>query len=695
MNQPALSADEIVRQAIGLDSDAARRTFLEASCNGDSALRELVDRRIREHLEQPPTVNRSPTAQTPREGGDAVDLPQIGSRIGPYQLIREIGEGGMGVVYLARQSEPIQRDVALKIIKVGMDTRRFVARFESERQMMALLDHPGITKVLDAGSTPAGRPYFVMELVLGEPITRYCDDRRLPVRRRLELFVRVCQAIEHAHQKGVIHRDIKPSNVLVIDQDGRARPKVIDFGIAKATAPRQPNDTAMTRAGDMIGTPLYMSPEQAGSGDIDTRSDIYTLGVVLYELLTGTAPFHNVGSNELQDIREAIRTREPPTASQRIQSLGQTAAEVSAKRDTDVVALRRAIRGELDWILLKCLARDRERRYQSAGELARDVERHLRGEAIDAAAPSYWYRTKKFVSRNRVAVAALAVVAFLLAFVSVFSSIMAVRSRELAKRATEAEQLASARLVDVEHQRDRALAAEKRIAQLEREQRNRLAIQQAASKHNLQMFKGMLADASGKTLPPAGADLELMPLSDYLETNFPGICPESEEVDHTPPPPVAALPPDAPRIISAANSTPDEELQIVVCPEDPECRERVLKNILQQQQAAFGKKDLFVALTLTELGDLMSQRQRWNESAEYFEEAIDVLKEAAEEHPELLRIRENLTNVIKNRGDVQRSIEELKSAKEVLQRIDLEGNLRMFWEKVQESLNSKDPEDAR
>jgi serine/threonine protein kinase len=337
-----------------------------------------------------------------------------GAVIGPYKLLEQIGEGGFGVVFMAEQSQPVRRMIALKILKPGMDTRQIVARFEAERQALAIMDHPNIAKVFDGGQTGTGRPYFVMDLVKGLPITDYCDQTRLTTRQRLELFVQVCHAVQHAHQKGIIHRDLKPSNVLVTMQDGMPQVKVIDFGVAKALGQQLTDKTLFTGFAQMVGTPLYMSPEQAALSnvDVDTRSDIYSLGVLLYELLTGTTPFdkERLRKAPYDELRRIIREEEPPKPSTRISTLGQAATTMSAQRQSDPARLSRLCRGELDWIAMKALDKDRNRRYETANSLAQDVERFLRDEPVQACPPSAWYRLGKFVRRNRGAVVAASLV---------------------------------------------------------------------------------------------------------------------------------------------------------------------------------------------------------------------------------------------------------------------------------------------
>jgi len=355
-----------------------------------------------------------------------VAAERVGTTVGRYKLLEQIGGGGMGVVYMAEQLRPVRRKVALKIIKPGMDSGQVIARFEAERQALTMMDHPNIAKVLDAGTTDAGRPYFVMELVKGIPITDYCDQARLSTRQRLELFIQVCHAVQHAHQKGVIHRDLKPGNVLVTLHDDKPVPKVIDFGIAKATGEVLTERTLFTNYAQMLGTPLYMSPEQAqiSGTDVDTRSDVYGLGVLLYELLTGTTPFDKKRLREAayDEMRRIIREEDPPNPSTRLRTMGDSITSISALRHTEPKKLSRLVHGELDWIAMKSLEKDRARRYETANGLARDVERYLHDEPVQACPPSTAYRLKKFIRRNKVVVAAgSAIVAALVAGVVVAS----------------------------------------------------------------------------------------------------------------------------------------------------------------------------------------------------------------------------------------------------------------------------------
>ncbi len=457
------------------ESPGERSAFLDRACAGDVARRRRLEVLLGSHetrdsfLEGPAVGRRAmadlnpdltevfgpgrpdeeiTTRSSPAEGP--------GSHVGPYKLLQQLGEGGMGTVYMAEQAQPVRRKVALKVIKAGMDSRQVVARFEAERQALALMDHVNIARVLDAGATGSGRPYFVMELVHGVPITSYCDVNRLTARQRLELFVPVCRAIQHAHQKGIIHRDIKPSNVLVTLYDGRPVPKVIDFGVAKATEQSLTERTLFTQYGTLVGTLEYMSPEQAEMSalGVDTRSDIFSLGVLLYELLTGGTPLSHKRVREAAyaEVLRMIREEEPQKPSTRLSDSGEALASISAHRHMEPSRLARLMRGELDWIVMKALEKDRNRRYETAGGFAADVQRYLDDEPVQACPPSTWYRFRKFASRNKVALTtgagvASAVLAALviLAVSNVMIRREQARTRVEKVRAEESQRLAEAR----------------------------------------------------------------------------------------------------------------------------------------------------------------------------------------------------------------------------------------------------------
>jgi serine/threonine-protein kinase len=391
--------------------------FLDEACGANAALRARVGELL--HAHQAMGSIHGGRGESPATPMGELNQEKPGTVIGVYKLLEQIGEGSFGVVFMAEQQHPVRRKVALKVLKAGMDTRQVVARFEAERQALALMDHPHIARVLDAGETAAGRPYFVMDLVRGLPITAYCDQAQLTPRERLDLFVAVCQAVQHAHQKGIIHRDIKPSNVLVTLNDGTPAVKVIDFGIAKATGRQLTDKTLFTGFALMIGTPLYMSPEQAALSniDVDTRSDIYSLGVLLYELLTGTTPLEKERLKEADydELRRLICEEEPPRPSLRVSTLGvAAAATVSARRQHHPQRLRRLFRGELDWIVMKALEKDRARRYDTASAFAADVRRYLADEPVEACPPSAWYRFRKFARRNKGRLTAAGLVLFCL-----------------------------------------------------------------------------------------------------------------------------------------------------------------------------------------------------------------------------------------------------------------------------------------
>src|SRR2546425_3411062 len=472
MNAPVQSIRAIFDEASEIADAEQRRAFVARACDDNEALRREVEELLAAH-----ETAGGFLADSKRDESAALTLKE-GDRIGRYKLLQPVGEGGCGVVYMAEQTEPVRRRVALKVIKLGMDTKQVIARFEAERQALALMDHPNIAKVLDAGATEAGRPYFVMELVRGIKITEFCDEKSVPTADRLRLFTQVCQAIQHAHQKGLIHRDIKPSNILVTVNDGVPVPKIIDFGIAKATAGPLTDKTFFTAFEQFIGTPAYMSPEQAEmtSLDIDTRTDIYSLGVLLYELLTGRPPFDpsELLQSGLDEMRRTIREKEPDRPSTRLSTMAEGELTTVAKhRHTEAPRLIHLVRGDLDWIVMKCLEKDRARRYETANGLASDIQRHLNNEPVVARPPSTLYRIEKLVRRNRLAFTAAALVALALVLGIVASTWQAIRATRFRQQA-QGEALAN---------RQNLYAADMNLANQALENDNLLRARQLLEKH--------------------------------------------------------------------------------------------------------------------------------------------------------------------------------------------------------------------
>jgi serine/threonine protein kinase/tetratricopeptide (TPR) repeat protein len=484
----AALAKSLFLAASELNDPTERAAYLDRECGGDAELRARVEALLRANDAEPlppAAAGEGCGAHIPDRLPRTEDYGDPTARVGAvlagkYKLVEELGEGGMGSVFMAQQTEPVKRAVAVKVIKAGMDSKAVLARFEAERQALAMMDHPNIAKVLDAGTTDGGRPFFVMELVKGKPITQFCDERKLTPRQRLELFVPVCQAIQHAHQKGVIHRDLKPSNVLVALYDDRPVPKIIDFGVAKAAGQALTDKTLMTGFGALVGTPEYMSPEQANLNnlDIDTRSDVYSLGVLLYELLTGTTPVDrkSLGKAAILEILRIVREVEPPKPSAKLSTIG-TLPSVAANRGTEPAKLSKLMKGELDWVVLKALEKDRTRRYESANGLSRDIQRYLADEVVEARPPSAGYRLKKYVKRNKgpVVAASLVLAALLAGMAGTTWGLLQARQSAEAERLANGEAQAKKTLAEANETKAIAAAARERQAKSDADDKRREA----------------------------------------------------------------------------------------------------------------------------------------------------------------------------------------------------------------------------
>jgi eukaryotic-like serine/threonine-protein kinase len=636
-----------------------RAAFLDAACGDDPGLRAEVARLLESadqaegFLEKPLVSQAGPllreamedfepsTATPPPEdpaGTSTLTTPAPSGlpaeHIGPYRLLQKIGEGGMGEVWLAEQTEPVRRRVALKLIKAGMDTKQVIARFEAERQALALMDHPAIAKVYEAGETPRGLPYFAMEYVAGEPINTYCDRHRLGMPERLELFERVCDGVQHAHQKGVIHRDLKPSNVLVAIQDGKPVPKIIDFGVAKATAQRLTEKTMFTELGVLIGTPEYMSPEQAEMTglDVDTRTDVYALGVMLYELLTGALPFE---SKELRqagydEIRRRIREVDPPRPSTRISTLGDASTESAHNRRTEPSKLVSQIKGDLDWITMKALEKDRTRRYGSPAELAADLGRHIRHEPVLAGPPSAVYRSRKFVRRHRlgVAVATLAVLSL-----AGFGVTMAMQARRIAREYTRAERV-SEFLVDLFKVSDPSEARGNAVTAREILDKGVEKVQRQLSGEPEVMARLMLT--MGRVYTSLGLGVKAEPLirkSVELRRQVLG----SEH-------------PDTLRARSQLAWVTGESLGHF------SEAEKMLREVLQAQERVLGDENLDTLQTMNSLGVMYERMDRYEESGRFYRKALDGRRRLLPPgHPDLLWSLNNVASNSEFRGDLPKA----------------------------------------
>jgi len=671
-------AEEIFQRAADLPPEE-RSALLDRECRDDAALRSEVESLLT-CLEE----GRIASLQ-------AVDLAEdpepdlVGTRLGPYRLVELIGEGGFGCVYAAAQEEPIRRSVAVKVIKLGMDTRRVISRFEAERQALALMDHPGIAKVLDAGTTDTGRPYFVMELVRGIPITEYCDAQGLSVRERLALFVAVCEAVQHAHQKGIIHRDLKPSNVLVNGGDGGRQPKVIDFGVAKAVGRRLTDQTISTGRFEFVGTPEYMSPEQAEIGgiDVDTRSDVYSLGVLLYVLLTGAPPFDSktLGRPALAEIQRIIREVDPPTPSHRLDTLGTELPGVASRRSVGPESLRRLLRGDLDWIVMRALEKERTRRYESCGAFAADIERHLRDEPVLAGPPGAGYRFRKFVRRHRVGVAAGIVVVLALVAGLGLATLGYVRAKRAQEELTTERDLADAARTEAEAVSDflsRTIASVTPAIARGQEVTVRYALDESARR---------LADGSLEGQPLVEASVRVSLGDTYMEL---GLFEDAESQYRT------AIPlfegsggPEDPRTLRArskwakalsfrgryaeAEALYREVLEVqrrVLGDEHPDAlvtmnglgitlwrqgrndeAERIHGESLAAQRRVLGEEHIDTMRSMLNLGTVYWQQGRYEDAERLQREALELHRRIlGEEHPATLKVMNNFALVLRALG---------------------------------------------
>jgi eukaryotic-like serine/threonine-protein kinase len=602
----------IFDHALDLTSEADRRVYLDEVCATSSETRQKVEALLKAYAEAGNFL-QEPAIERPQTEAFHPTIESAGTQIGPYKLLEQIGEGGMGVVYMADLQKPVRRRVALKIIKAGMDTRQVIARFEAERQALALMDHSNIARVLDAGATDSGRPYFVMELVRGIPITEYCDQNNLPVHERLELFVQVCHAVQHAHQKGIIHRDIKPANVLVTLHDGRPVPKVIDFGVAKATNQQLTEKTLFTAFAQMVGTPLYMSPEQAEmSGlDIDTRSDIYSLGVLLYELLTGTTPFDQQRFREAAyaEMVRIIREEEPPKPSTRISTLGAARTATAAHRQIAGQRLGQLMKGDLDWIVMKALEKDRTRRYDTANGLAADVDRYLQDEPVVARPPTSLYRFQKLVRRNKLAVAATGAVIAALVIGLGFSGWLLLREKEARQRAVAAEQAANTEA-----------AKSAQVAEFMKDMLMGVGPSVALGRDNK-----MLLEILDKTASRVGHDLKDQPLvqAELLDT----IGPVYQELAQY------------------------------------EKSEAMLREGLSIRRKVLGSEHLDVAKSLNNLGLVLHRAQKLTEAEAAYREALAIqTKLLGSQNSDVARTQSRLGSVLRRQGNADEAESLLRSS---------------------------------
>ncbi len=635
MTATPTAVENLFLAALARPGAEARAAFLDEACREDAELRRRVEVLLEAHERAGDFLARPAAAPGPTTDG-AAEAP--GARVGPYKLAQKLGEGGMGVVWVAEQQEPVKRRVALKLIKPGMDSAQVIARFEAERQALALMDHPNIARVLDAGATEAGRPYFVMELVKGVPITKYCDELQLSVRERLGLFVSVCQAIQHAHTKGVLHRDLKPSNVLVAIQDGRPVAKVIDFGVAKALSQRLTERTLMTEVGAVVGTLEYMSPEQAelSALDVDTRADVYCLGVLLYELLTGSTPVtrQRLKQAAFDEALRIIREEEPPRPSTRLTESKESLASLASLRRTEPRKLGAEVAGELDWIVMRCLEKDRTRRYETASGLARDVERHLNGEAVEACPPSVGYRLRKFARRYRRALAMTAVLAVMLLWATIVSAWMALRARQ-------AERVA-------QHQRLQAEEALREAAKAKQESEEEAANSQAF----LNFIRAHLLEQGA----PDGAGDASLRLKTVLDQALPKVAKQFGK---------------QPALEAAARHTLGVAYRRIG---EAKTAQEQLERATAIREAVLGPRHPDTIASRRELIVLHEQQQNWEKVAELRERVLKLVEAAfGSDHVQAAPHHERLGLHCFDRGDFARSASHFEKAVAIRTKAGLRG----------------------
>ncbi len=673
-----------------------RNAFLENTCGDDSDLLAEARRKLGRLAEDPGILKSVGIGAflSMEGGGAAAALPhEGGSMIGPYRIIDRIGEGGMGVVYLAEQEQPIRRRVALKVIRLGMDTEDVIARFEAERQALAIMEHPNIARVFDAGATERGRPYFVMEYVDGIPITRYCDREKLPTASRLELFATTCRAIQHAHQRGIIHRDIKPSNVLVAEIGGERVVKVIDFGIAKATDPKSQERTFFTEKGQLVGTPEYMSPEQADTGvdDIDTTTDVYSLGVMLYELLTGLLPFDSKWLREQGwlEIQRVIRESEPPRPSTRISGVGNDAKTLAANRKTDLGSLLRELRGELDWVILKAMEKDRRRRYASASEFAEDVQRYLRREPVTARPPSAWYTLRKLASRYRAGFTVAGAIVILIVGFGAWVSVLYTRAEAARQDAVVARDEAESVTMFLT---DMLSAVNPRKG--DKDVTVRAVLDEAAESvqgefENAPIVRSRVLATIGGVYTELGGYDEARPLheealritEEHLGSDHPTTAARianfgkfltktgdyengAAEFERAIAIQQSALPPDHPDLVSSL-----QDLAVLkrLAGDFPRSMD-LFEQVLELQEARFGPDHLEVAEAAINLSTVLGNLGETKRRRELIERALVIQeREFDPGHPDLANAKENLAIAYSDDGEYQRARELHESAISILE----------------------------